>query len=133
MYFIAHLYKEKSRINFKITHEFLIVVTSEKRDEFWRDVVRKRNCYLSILLEFGGNESIYLKPNIFFLLLPKAKIFLRGEYRDRVSRRMLTFLFLSRVVQLPWNHFPPTRRTPGFLGILSMYMFFCKVIPMNFS
>lgn len=58
MYFIAHLDKEKSRINFKITHKFLIVVTSEKRDEFWMDIVWKRNCYLSILLELGGTKSI---------------------------------------------------------------------------
>lgn len=44
--FVTHLYKGKSRINFKVTHTFFIAVTSQKRDEFWREVVRKGNCYL---------------------------------------------------------------------------------------
>lgn len=56
--FITHQYKGKSRINFKITHKLWAFVTSEKRDEFCRDVVRKGNYYLSMLLEFGDNKSM---------------------------------------------------------------------------
>lgn len=56
--FITHQCKEKYRINFKRIHNSLIVVTSEERGEFWRNVVRKGNCDLSVLLEVLGNKTI---------------------------------------------------------------------------